>query len=152
MQELEALQKFIHLHKQANAIYQEMSLKQNLSSSVFDIFYAICILGDGCLQRDICEIALISKQTINSSIKKLEKSGYLRLIPGKGKEKHIYLTEAGKQVAEERMVPVIEAECRSFHEMTVDEQELLLKTTETYLTLLEQYTKPMRTGETKPEV
>lgn len=152
MQELKVLQRFIHLQKQANAIYQEMFLTQNLSSSVFDIFYAICILGDGCLQREICEIALVSKQTINSSIKKLERTGYLRMVSGKGREKHIYLTEEGKKIAEERVEPVIHAECCSFHEMTAEEQKQLLDTTETYLELLKRYTKPLRTGEQKPEV
>lgn len=45
-----------------------------------DIYYILCVLGDGCLQRDICNLALTSKQTINSALKKMEKQELLLLL------------------------------------------------------------------------
>lgn len=39
-------------------------------------YYILCVLGDGCLQRDICNLALTSKQTIHSALKKMEKQGF----------------------------------------------------------------------------
>ena len=49
-------------------------------------YYILCVLGDGCLQRDICNLALTSKQTINSALKKMEKQGLLRLCLFHGAE------------------------------------------------------------------
>ncbi|MFR1493246.1 MAG: MarR family transcriptional regulator [Eubacterium ventriosum] len=45
-----------------------------LSDSAFDILYSIVDLGDGCSQSDICKYSCLSKQTVNSSIKKNGKS------------------------------------------------------------------------------
>ncbi len=73
------MKEFNSIFKKCNHIYHEIALKLNLSDSGFDVLYALCSLGDGCLQRDICEFTLLSKQTIHSSVKKLVNEGYLSL-------------------------------------------------------------------------
>lgn len=89
---------FNRIFKEFNDIYHDVALRLGLSNSAFDIFYAICELGDGCLQRDICKTTFIPKQTVNSSIRNLEREGYLTLVHGKGRNMHIYLTERGKKM------------------------------------------------------
>lgn len=89
---------FNRIFKEFNDIYHEVASRLGLSNSAFDIFYAICELGDGCLQRDICKTTYIPKQTVNSSIRNLEREGYLTLVHGKGRNMHIYLTERGKDM------------------------------------------------------
>ena len=71
-----------------------------ISDSAFSIFYTIYDLGDGCLQKDICYEFFANKQTVNSSIRKLVQEGYIYLKQGVGRDKHIFLTEAGKQFVE----------------------------------------------------
>ena len=61
---------FIRLYKEMDATYYQLAAAQELSPSEMDIYYTLCVLGDGCLQRDICNLALTSKQTINSALKK----------------------------------------------------------------------------------
>lgn len=80
------------LNKAFTEFYHDLCVQNGISDSVFDIFYAIAALGDGCCQRDICDYAFTSKQTIHSAIHKLEKEGLLRFASGKGREMHIYLT------------------------------------------------------------
>lgn len=69
------IQKFNRLYKEQDDLYHDIALYAGLSDSACSILYAICVLGDGCLQRDICREAFTSKQTINSSVRNLEKKG-----------------------------------------------------------------------------
>ena len=75
MQAEEAQLQYMHLYKKMDAVYYQMAIAQKLTPSEMDIYYTICVLGDGCLQRDVCNLALTSKQTINSALKKMEKQG-----------------------------------------------------------------------------
>ena len=91
------LREFNRLYKRLDDLYHSLSLKMGMSDSTFIILYTIAELGDGCSQKEICEQVSISKQTINSSIRKLEGSGVIRLEKGtRGRELHILLTEGRK--------------------------------------------------------
>ena len=104
------------IYKEFEDIYREIDRWAGLSASAFGILYHLMDLGDGCLQRDICAEAFVSKQTVNSSIRTLERQGLIRLTPGRGREEHIHFTEKGRRLAEERILPVMEAENRTLAE------------------------------------
>ena len=101
-----------------------------------DSLYTICEVGDGCLQRDVCDATFIPKQTVHSSIRKLEQEGYLTLSSGKGRSKHIHLTESGHILLKETIFPIVEAENEAFLELSQEECELLLKLHGKYVTAL----------------
>ena len=128
-----ALKEYNHIYKETNRIYHDIALKLKLSDSAFDILYAVCQLGDGCLQRDICSLSATSKQTINSSIRKLEREGHIILKPGKGRQMHIFLTETGMELAKERIFPVIEIENKVFDSLTEEESRELLRLSRKYI-------------------
>lgn len=134
----EALKQMNSLGKEMSSIYHDIALKLCLSDSGFDILYSICSLGNGCLQRDICEMSFSSKQTINSSIKNMEKMGYIRLEQGQGRDKKIYLTKAGEQLMEERIAPVIACENQILEAFDDDECAVLLKLMKKYNVLLRE--------------
>ena len=73
------LREYNRIYKEVNDIYREIAARFGLSNSAFDILYTICEVGDGCLQRDVCDATFIPKQTVHSSIRKLEQEGYLTL-------------------------------------------------------------------------
>lgn len=127
------LKEYSRLYKETDDLYHEIALKLNLSDSAFAILYGICELGDGCLQKDICRISYISKQTINSSIRKLESGGYIYLKHGKGRDMHINLTEEGRQLVINKIYPVIAMENSVFEEMTPEESSEMLRLTRKYL-------------------
>ena len=110
----ELLRNFNRIDKEFNDIYHEVALKMGISDSAFSIFYILHDLGDGCLQKDICYEAFANKQTVNSSIRKLEREGYLYLKQGRGRDKHIFLTETGRQFVERYIVPVVQKENAAF--------------------------------------
>lgn len=83
---------FNHIYKEYNIIYHDAAMRLGLSNSEFDTLYAICELGDGCKQSDICRTTFIPKQTVNSAIRSLQKKEYLTLASGKGRE-HAHLSD-----------------------------------------------------------
>lgn len=133
------MREFNRIFKECNHIYHDIALKLNLSDSGFDILYAICEFGDGCLQKDICEVTRLSKQTIHSSVRKLEKDGYLTLKPGKGRDMQIYLTPAGNTLVGEKIAPAIHAENQTFDALTEEEQQEFLRLNKKYAENLRKY-------------
>lgn len=120
------LKEYNHIYKETNDIYHEIARKLQLSDSALDIFYTIFEMGDNCLQRDICKASCMPKQTVNSSIRKLQTDGYLTLSPGKGRSMHIHLTASGQKLIQEKLVPLIRIENDAFEDMTVEECEQLI--------------------------
>ena len=121
------LSSFNHIYKDFNEIYHEVALKMGLSDSAFDILYSIVDLGDGCSQSDICRYSCLSKQTVNSSIKKMESLNYLTFKPGKGRAMQIFLTDTGKKLLEEKIYPIIKKENEAFLSMTDEECRLMIE-------------------------
>ena len=67
------LREYNRIYKEVNDIYRDAASKFGLSNSVFDILYTICEVGEGCLQKDVCDATFIPKQTVNSAIRNQNK-------------------------------------------------------------------------------
>ena len=76
---------YTHLAGEINSLYHEAAVKMGISDSVMNILYVICEKGDRCLQSEISRLTGISRQTINSAIRKLEKDGIVYLKQGQGR-------------------------------------------------------------------
>lgn len=135
------LKEYNKIYKELNDIYHDIALKTGLSDSAFDIFYTIAIMGNGCLQRDICQMTFLSKQTIHSSVRKLEGEGYIYLKKGAGRSMHIFLTSAGETLVAEKIQPVIAIEQKSFEDITQKETAELLRLNKKYASKLRENIK-----------
>ena len=135
------LKRYNYLFGETNAAYHQMYLKVGLSDSAAMILYTILEHGDSCLLKSICRSTGLSKQTINSSIRKLEREGHIILKPGKGRQMHIFLTETGMELAKERIFPVIEIENKVFDSLTEEESRELLRLSRKYIEILEKNAK-----------
>ena len=109
-----------------DSIYQSLLATKNVSDSEFVVMIAILSLGEGCLQKDIAESSYMSKKTINSTIKKLEKEGYIKLKAGKYPNMHIYFTKQGLKHIEDNILPIIDVEEKVLKSMPEDEFERLI--------------------------
>lgn len=127
------LQEFDRLYNRIDEFYYEVAAKQGLSESAYAILQALLVLGDGCTQTDICRYALLNKQTVNSSVRKLHGDGVIRFQPGNGREQKLYLTEKGEQIVREKILPIEEAENEVFAEMTPEEHQQILRLMTGYL-------------------
>lgn len=123
----EELREYNRVYKETNEIYHSIAKGLGLSDSAFDVFYALYILGDGCQQKDICGYSYTSKQTIHSSIRRLEQEELLETRPGRGREIHIFPTQAGRLLMKEKIAPVVEAENRALLRLPQKERQQFLR-------------------------
>lgn len=124
------------LYRLSNELYHNVAVKMGLSDSAFDILYALDSLGDGCLQKDVCEASGMTKQTVNTSVHKLERAGIVELTVERGRGTHLHLTEAGRGLVAACIHPVVRAEEAAFAKMSPDECAELLRLSHTYLSHL----------------
>ena len=102
---------YTYLAGEINALYHEASVKMGISDSIQNILYVICERRENrCLQSEISRLTGISRQTINSAIRKLEKDEIVYLEQGKGRNTIVCLTEKGKKFALEKVYPLFEVE------------------------------------------
>lgn len=114
------------------AIYHDTAMRMGISDSVQTILYVLCENGDCCLQSEIYKETGISRQTINSAIRKLEKDGIVYLEQGQGRNTVVRLTDAGKKVADQKARPILSIENEIFNEWTEEESQLYQALTERY--------------------
>lgn len=84
------------LTEEVDSLYHQAALKLGVSDSVMFVLYMLHIGGEKCLLYDIYKLSGISKQTINSAIRKLENDGIVYLEKHNGKSKIVCVTEKGK--------------------------------------------------------
>lgn len=106
-------------------IYQSLLKANNVSESEYIVMFSIKELGEGCSQKDIADNSFISKKTVNSTIKKFEKDGLIKLQVAKYPNTQIFLTSKGKEFAQNNIVPIIEVENKVLANMSDNEFEFL---------------------------
>ena len=80
---------------ETNAVYHELAQAVNLSDSVMQVLYTALTGGGSCTVREVCFLTGISKQTLNSALRKMESDGLLRLEAVDGKQKRTGRYPAG---------------------------------------------------------
>ena len=123
-----AYEAFDSFWREQNQLYRDVATSFGISESAFSILYAIYLAGEkGISQRDVCVQMCIGKQTVNSSIHKLEREGVVVLKSGPGRRGLLaHLTPVGLELAERTIVPMIEAELAALREFDDRELELSL--------------------------
>ena len=91
------------------------------------------------LQSDICRDWHCSLQTVHTAIKNMEKRGLIELTcqTGNKKNKYIHLSEAGKELIDRIMVPLVKAEEEAFGMLSEEEQDVLLPLLQKYANALD---------------
>ena len=132
------MKRYNYLVGEMNAVYHDISLHLGLSDSAMIILYTICDNGDSCLLQEISRRSGVSKQTINSAIRKLEEEGIVYLKSAGAKNKNVCLTDEGKQLAKHTAIRLIEMENDIFASWEKDDIEKYLELTERFLTSLKE--------------
>ena len=113
---------FVAKGKNAKINYAELCLLYGLDS------------GSMVSQKELAELLYAPTTTINTIVKAWEKQGLLVQVPveGKRREKHLVLTEAGKQYAREHLDFIHQAEEKAM-------QKTLVKYSEDFIEAVEYY-------------
>lgn len=137
------LRRYNYLFGETGAAYHEMYLKLGMSDSAISILYAVLENGDKCPLQEVCHYTGLSKQTINSALRKLEAEGIVYLEMAGSKKKKVCLTEAGKLLAEKTAGRVLAAEDEIFASWPQEDVDKYLGLTESFLLALKEKTKKL---------
>lgn len=129
----EEMKRFNYLTAEIDAAYHEAALKLGLSDSAMQILYTICNNGEECLLNDIIHLSGISKQTVNSALRKLENEDVVYLEAFSGRKKKVCLTEKGKALVKNTVLQIIEIENEIFDSWTDTERKIYIELTQKYL-------------------
>ena len=135
----ESARKYAYLSAEITSLYHEAAVKIGVSDTVLDILYVLCEQEGQCLQSDIFRLTGISRQTINSAIRKLERDGLAYLKQGEGRNTLVCLTEKGRDFSAQKVRPLFQIENNIWSEWTVDEQERYLLFTQKYRDSFKKY-------------
>lgn len=135
------IQEFNQLQKKMDSIYNKLAKSSGISDTAFWIIYTVKNEKETYKQKDLCNMWFYSKQTINSSLKKLEEQNIIQLISvlGNKKDKKVILTEYGKKIAKELIEPVNEIEKKSLE--NIKERREFFNLFKKYVETLEKETK-----------
>lgn len=131
---------FNRAHKKMNVLYHNYARAAGISDAAFWLMYFLYEKGGPCTQTELCQVCFFTPQTINSALRSLKEQGLiaLDLAPNSRKNKEFFFTEAGKRFAADKIIPLIQAEERSFLRLDEEERDALLRITQKHIGLLEE--------------
>lgn len=132
--------RFNQIYKEMDIIYHNYAKSLGLSDTAFWIFYCMSEHDCSFTQRELCRDWSFAPQTLNSSLKDMEKKGFIKLepVPKNKRNKLILLTPEGERMVKEGILPLMKAECDSFSVLSDGECELMLSFTEKYTNTLKE--------------
>lgn len=133
------LTEYNRLLKENDDIYHSLARHYGISDCTLWILYIVSESKTNHTQNRICELLSLSKQTVNSALKKLEKDGYIELAPypGSQKTKLVRLTESGKAFAGGIIDQVEKIEHAAFCQFSAEERIIFLELFEKYVSRLQ---------------
>ena len=118
---------FNEVMKENNDLYSNLAKKFKMSDCMLWILYILREENKVLTQSDICNMMCIPKQTVNSSLKKMEAEGYIELLNINDKRsKQVSFTEKGLDLAINTVDIIISKENNALSKMDEKEQELLI--------------------------
>lgn len=121
------------LISEIDEVYHEIAIRQGFSDSAMAILYTLSDNNGQCRLSELIKLSGISKQTINSALRKLEKNEIVYLEPVGGKSKRVCLTEKGVSTVRATVDRVLDAEKQIYASWSKEEWELYVQLTERYL-------------------
>ena len=137
------LKRYNNLIEEIESVYHDVSLKFGISDSVSKIIYTICDNGGSCMLSDIRKLTGLSKQTVNSSIRNLEKENIVYLKAVDGKTKEVIFTQKGCIFAENTALRLIGIENEIFDSWEDKDVETYLRLTDKFLACIREKVKKL---------
>ena len=129
------------MYKWEDDLYHRYGVFFGLSDPAVLVLYGLYEDTEQVLtQNDLVSAWFYPKQTINYTVNTLVKNGWVKLeqLPVARNSKAVLLTEEGKRICEEKILPLMQAEEKSLSRMTEEERELLLRLYKKQLSYFEE--------------
>ena len=125
--------------KETDDLYRNLAKKFKMSDCMIWILYILREDDRSVTQSDICNMMYMPKQTVNSSLKKMEAEGYIELLNINDKRsKQVCLTEKGVDLANNTVYIIISKENNALSKMDKEEQALFINLFKKYKDLLKE--------------
>ena len=123
------LAKFNHIMQGIEKIYEDYAKSVGLTYMSLTVLEIIYYSETPCTQKEICEQSHYNKQMVNTIVKSFYDKGYLMLteVEADRRNKHISLSESGRNYADSIMNPLWEIEKQALSVLSDKERETLLE-------------------------
>lgn len=134
------LERYDFLYREMMLIYLDWSKANGVSHNETIILASLYCNPNGCSQKEICDTWLLPKQTVNTIVKELEKSGYVKsvAVSADKRKKTLLLTNEGYARAKSVVPKLRELEETVFKKMGKDGSERLLNSMEEFVRLFRE--------------
>ena len=102
---------------------KEIVRTPSLAAGDLVVLYALLTEDRALTQSEIARFLFRPRQTINSSLQRMQQQGLLELQADKGRKKKILLTEKGREITRQYVDPVFQLELRALSRLSRREQE-----------------------------
>ena len=120
------------LSLEIDSLYHEAAFKLGVADSVLWILYSISLQGGKSSLRDIISLSGLSKQTVNSALRKLENEDYIYLENIDSRRKNVCLTEKGTILASKSSLVIMEMEKDIFDSWSKEDADLFVSFTKRF--------------------
>ncbi len=143
MNSREFIRRIEQQRKEQDSIYHSVAEKYGLSDTAMWVLYLVTEGSGNITQQDLCRQSCYAKQTINTAVNSLTKSGFVELIPIPGTRNHkkIQLTDSGRGLVNRTTRNLKAAEERAYGRLTDDELETYLDITSRLTAYLREETE-----------
>ena len=119
---------FNRLYNENGQLYHRVARSCGLSDCALWLLYTLRAEDTPLTQTQLSETLSLSRQTVNSALKKLVEAGYLRLEAADGnlKNKQVLVTEAGDAFLRRTVDRVFDLEDAAASRLTAEERASLL--------------------------
>lgn len=126
--------------KELVGLYRGAVSRMGISENEFWLWYALIIMDGEYSQQDICGMWSLPKQTVNTIVLQMAQKGYvsLEVVPGTRNRKIIRLTEAGRTYGERIVLPISEAEQRTFDRLPPEDRAACSAAITRYISILKE--------------
>lgn len=120
------------IYKRQNELYHHYAVRCGFSDAAFWILYMLFEGDEIYTQNDLSQALCLPKQTVNSAISSLVKSGYVCLTPlsSARNSKAVALTADGISLCQKTVIPLTEIEQKALSRMRESDREIFLKLSE----------------------
>lgn len=132
-----------YLENMIESAYHEAAKKMKLSDSEFSILYVFSSHQEGCNQSVLYREGCMTKSTVNSALRKMEKKEILYLTAGEGRNTQVFLTSKGKKLMEDTVYRIIEIENEIYNGWTKEEREVFMKLNRDFARKLDKAVKEL---------
>lgn len=132
---ISALQEFNDILMELFGVYRQIATTLEVSESELWILYEMHSEAGPILQRELIERTGLPKQTINSTLRKMEADGSIEQKPGRDRRtRAVSLTEKGRERANNTAGRLIEAEMAALHALGENDRRHLFDVIRRYTT------------------